>query len=74
MMLNLNLEKATEVNIEGQDDIDLLFEDGTVSYYQVKETSDPSKSGLGQFKKALDTLDDDLSTGNEIKYLVYVSN
>lgn len=69
-----NLEKATEVNIEGQDDIDLLFEDGTVSYYQVKETSDPSKSGLGQFKKALDTLDDDLSTGNEIKYLVYVSN
>lgn len=69
-----NLEKATEVNIEGQDDIDLLFEDGTVSYYQVKETSDPSKSGLEQFKKALDTLDDDLSTGNEIKHLVYVSN
>lgn len=69
-----NLKEATEVNIEGQDDIDLLFEDGTVSYYQVKETSDPSRSGLKQFEKALNTLDDDLLSGNEIKYLVYVSN
>lgn len=69
-----NIEEATEVNIEGEDDIDLLFEDGTVSYYQAKETSEPTKSGLQKFKKALTTLDEDLEIGKKIRYLVYVSN
>lgn len=69
-----NIQHATEVNIEGEDDIDLLFDDGTISFYQVKESSDPAASGLSKFKQGLKTLDDDMEKTDSIKYLVYVSN
>lgn len=69
-----NIESIQEINVEGQDDIDVLFTDGKLGYYQVKEVENPNNQRMSEkLKEALATLEED-AVNNNVKLLTYVSN
>lgn len=69
-----NIENVKAVNVEGKDDIDLIFENDRIYYYQAKETSKPHEGKMsGEFKDALKTLNNDAEDEN-MERIVYVSN
>lgn len=69
-----NLSELKYANIEGTDDIDIGFDDGSISYYQVKEVNNPNSSNTSQkLKEALKTLETDAHL-HKVRWLVYVSN
>lgn len=69
-----NIENVKAVNVEGEDDIDLIFENDRIYYYQAKETIKPHDGKMsGEFKDALKTLDNDAQDDN-MERIIYVSN
>ncbi|WP_312399558.1 dsDNA nuclease domain-containing protein [Leuconostoc lactis] len=69
-----NIKDVSEINVEGNDDVDILFTDGTYGYYQVKEVENPnSRNTSTKLKEALQTLEED-SNLKHLKLLTYVSN
>ena len=69
-----NINDIESINVEGTDDIDILFNDGYTSYYQVKEVQNPNaKNTPEKLRAALKTLLNDSKT-TKVRKLVYVSN
>ena len=69
-----NIRDIEAINVEGDDDVDILFSNGTKAYYQVKEVSNPFSQKMSEkLKDALATLNED-SKIKDVKSLVYVSN
>lgn len=69
-----NIKEIKAINVEGTDDIDVIFNDGYTSYYQVKEVQNPNdKHTSTKLRDALQTLLND-SKMPKVRALVYVSN
>lgn len=69
-----NVANVQSINVEGDDDIDILFTDGTYGFYQVKEVQNPDNNNMAKkLTEALKTLEADANKQN-LKSLTYVSN
>lgn len=74
LLLFENIVEVDSINVEGTDDVDVYFSDGTVAYYQVKEVTDPNNTNMStKLHEALKTLEEDAKHDN-VRLLGYVSN
>lgn len=57
-----NIKKIDEINNEGKEDFDILYTDGKISYFQVKEVANNKTLGGEKIRKSLSVLSDDYTT------------
>lgn len=77
-LLILRIKEVEWINVEGQDDIDIRYEDGSMHYFQVKEVKNiAAQIPASSVRDAIRVLSNDLESGqinNEIPELAIVTN
>ncbi|WKF84160.1 dsDNA nuclease domain-containing protein [Lacticaseibacillus pantheris] len=73
-----NIKQTKWINVEGQDDIDIMYVDGSMHFYQAKEVHDTEKQiPAAEFRKSISVLSDDTNSAvnsEQIKDLAIVTN